>query len=140
MLHFEPLPLDSIKVLHSMNKIFLLIAFILISTASFADKKPPIEKAKDKTEKMQKDLQLSADQTKKIYEVNLKSYTLIADYDAKKPDKKLKKKQKAIVQDLRDDQYKKILTSVQYKKYKAIRKQEKEEEKKLEATQSAGMK
>jgi hypothetical protein len=43
---------------------------------------------------------------------------------------KLKKKQKEIVQNLRDGQYKKTLTTAQYKKYKDIKKKEKEEEKK----------
>jgi len=101
-----------------------------------AVKKTPIEKAKEKTEEMQKDLQLTPDQNKKIYDINLKAYTSIAEYDTKKPSKKLKKKQKDIVQNLRDDQYKKILTSAQYQKYKELKKKEKElekaEEKKLE--------
>ena len=115
-----------------MNKLFLVLAFIFFSTAAFADKKTAAEKAKDKTEEMQKNLQLTPEQNKKIYEVNFKAYTSISDYDAKDPGKKLKKKQKKIVQDLRDDQYKKILTSTQYKKYKDLKKKEKEEEKKLD--------
>ncbi len=113
-----------------MNKLFLLLVFLVINTAAFADKKTPVEKAKAKTEEMQKDLQLNADQNKKIYDINLKAYSSIADYETKKPSKKLKKKQKDIVQDMRDDQYKKILTPAQYKKYKDLKKAEKEEEKK----------
>jgi hypothetical protein len=112
-----------------MNKLFLVLSILFISTSAFADKKTPVEKAKDKTEEMQKDLQMNADQHKKIYDVNLKAYTSISEYEAKKPSKKLKKKQKDIVQDMRDDQYKKILTSAQYKKYKDLKKKEKQEEK-----------
>ena len=72
-------------------------------------------------------------ENKKIYDVNLKAYTSIAEYEAKKPNKKLKKKQKNIVQDLRDKEYKKILTSAQMKKLQEIKKKEKEEEKRMEA-------
>jgi len=119
-----------------MNKLFLVVLFTFSSLFAMAVKKTPIEKAKEKTEEMQKDLQLTPDQNKKIYDINLKAYTSIAEYDAKKPSKKLKKKQKDIVQNLRDDQYKKILTSAQYQKYKELKKKEKElekaEEKKLE--------
>ncbi len=115
-------------------KLFLLV-LVLFSLAinSFGQKKTPTEKAKKKTEEMQKDLQLSAEQNKKIYDVNLKAYTSIAEYEAKKPNKKLKKKQKNIVQDLRDKEYKKILTSAQMKKLQEIKKKEKEEEKRMEA-------
>ena len=119
-----------------MNKLFLVVLFTFSSLFAMAVKKTPSEKAKEKTEEMQKDLQLTSDQNKKIYDINLKAYTSIAEYDAKKPSKKLKKKQKDIVQNLRDDQYKKILTSAQYQKYKELKKKEKElekaEEKKLE--------
>ena len=119
-----------------MNKLFLVVLFTFSSLFAMAVKKTPSEKAKEKTEEMQKDLQLTPDQNKKIYDINLKAYTSIAEYDAKKPSKKLKKKQKDIVQNLRDDQYKKILTSAQYQKYKELKKKEKElekaEEKKLE--------
>ncbi|HOZ52226.1 MAG TPA: hypothetical protein PLU17_10235 [Chitinophagaceae bacterium] len=119
-----------------MNKLFLVVLFTFSSLFAMAVKKTPIEKAKEKTEEMQKDLQLTPDQNKKIYDINLKAYTSIAEYDTKKPSKKLKKKQKDIVQNLRDDQYKKILTSAQYQKYKELKKKEKElekaEEKKLE--------
>jgi len=115
-----------------MNKLFLILAFVFISSVAFAQKKTPTEKASAKTEEMKKALQLSPDQQKKIYEINMKAYTSIADYETKKPSKKLKKKQKDIVQNMRDDQYKKILTPAQYKKYKDLKKQEKEEAKKLE--------
>lgn len=112
---------------------FIFLSLILFgSLTGFAGKKTPAEKAKAKTEEMQKALQLTPEQNKKIYEINLKAYTTISDYEAKKPSKKLKKKQKDIVQKLRDDQYKKVLTSAQLKKYKDLKKQEKEAEKKLE--------
>jgi hypothetical protein len=113
-----------------MNKFLLVCLLILIGLPSIAQKKSINEKAAAKTEEMQKVLQLSKEQQTKLYEVHVKAYTSIAEYDAKKPSKKLKKKQKDIVQKLRDDQYKKILTAAQYKKYKDYKKLEKEEEKK----------
>ena len=115
-----------------MLKQIFVVALVLISTLAYAEKKSPTEKAKEKAEEMKKDLGLNADQYTKIYDINVKAYTSIAEYEAKKPSKKLKKKQKDIVQNMRNDQYKKILTAVQLKKYKDLKKQEKDEEKKLE--------
>ena len=112
-----------------MNKFLLVCLLISIGLPSIAQKKSINEKATAKTEEMQKVLQLSKEQQTKLYEIHVKAYTSIAEYDAKKPSKKLKKKQKDIVQKLRDDQYKKILTTAQYKKYKDYKKLEKEEEK-----------
>lgn len=111
-----------------MKKIFLL-ALLFISVTSFAQKKTPADKAKEKTAELQKDLNLTPEQNKKVYEINLKAYTSIAEYDAKAPSKKLKKKQKDIVQDLRKAEYKKILTAAQFKKMEDLKKQEKEKEK-----------
>lgn len=111
-----------------MKKILFLL-FSMISICCYADKKTPAEKAKEKTEEMQKNLALTPEQNKRIYEINLKAYTSIQDYEAKKPSKKLKKKQKDIVSDLKKAEYKKILSPAQYKKYEEIKKKEKEEEK-----------
>ena len=66
-----------------MNKLFLVVLFTFSSLFAMAVKKTPSEKAKEKTEEMQKDLQLTSDQNKKIYDINLKAYTSIAEYDAK---------------------------------------------------------
>lgn len=115
-----------------MTRTLFLAFLLLIQFSAFAGKKTPAEKAKEKTEEMQKALQLTPEQNKKIYDINFRAYSTIADYEAKKPSKKLKKKQKDIVQKLRDDQYKSILTPAQLKKYKDLKKQEKEAEKKLE--------
>lgn len=123
-----------------MKRILLFLTMIVLTTSVYADKKTPTEKAQSKTDEMQKDLQLNADQVKKIYEINLKAYTAIADYETKSKDKKLRKKQKNIVQDLREGQYKKILSSAQYKKYKELKKKEKEEEKKLDELKDASKK
>jgi DNA gyrase/topoisomerase IV subunit A len=120
-----------------MNKLLILICLVVLNISASAEKKTPTEKAKGKTDEMQQNLQLSPEQTKKIYGINLKAYTSIAEYDAKNPSKKLKKKQKEIVQNLRDGQYKKTLTTAQYKKYKDIKKKEKEEEKKLKEQKPA---
>lgn len=108
------------------------LLFLLLALASFqcmADKKTPAEKAKEKTEELQKALGLSPEQSKKVYEVNLKANESIDAYEAKKPSKKLKKKQKDIVSDLKKAEYKKIFTPAQYKKYEEWKKAEKEREK-----------
>ncbi len=115
-----------------MKKWMALLLILGCSLNLMAEKKTPAEKAKAKTEEMQKDLQLNPDQNKKIYDINLKAYTAIAEYEAKDPGKKLKKKQKNIVQDLREDQFKKILSPAQYKKYKELKQKEKEAEKQKE--------
>lgn len=111
-----------------MKKIFLfLLAFA--SLQCMADKKTPAEKAKEKTEELQKALGLSPEQSKKVYEINLKANESIDAYEAKKPSKKLRKKQKDIVSDLKKAEYKKIFTAAQYKKYEDLKKAEKEKEK-----------
>jgi LAS superfamily LD-carboxypeptidase LdcB len=114
-----------------MQRIIIAFFFLLICAGANAEKKTPVEKAQAKTDEMQKGLTLTADQHKKIYDINLKAYTAIAEYDAKDPSKKLKKKQKDMVQKMRDDQYKKVLSADQFKKYKELKKQEKAEEEKL---------
>lgn len=86
-------------------------------------------KSKEKTEELQKALGLLAEQSKKVYEVNLKGNESIEAYEAKKPSKKLKKKQKDIVSDLKKAEYKKIFTPAQYKKYEEWKKAEKEKRK-----------
>ena len=111
-----------------MKKI-LLILLAFMSLPCLADKKTPIEKAKEKTEELQKNLTLTPEQNKKVYEINLKAYESIDAYEAKKPSKKLKKKQKDIVGDLKKAEYKKIFTAAQFKKYKELKKAEKEKEK-----------
>ena len=123
-----------------MRKLILLLALLSFSAGAYAGKKTPADKAKEKTDQMQKDLQLTADQYKKIYDLNLKMYTSVEEYDAKKPSKKFKKKQKQIVQDLRDDQFKKIMNTAQYKKYHELKKQAKDEEKQLMKSESTKLK
>jgi len=114
-----------------MQRILFTTALLFFCLGANAEKKTPVEKAQAKTEEMQKGLTLTVDQHKKIYDINLKAYTAIAEYDAKDPGKKLKKKQKDMVQEMRDDQYKKVLSADQFKKYKELKKQEKIEEEKL---------
>ena len=77
-----------------MKKILFIVFAISIQLSAFADKKTPAQKAKEKTDEMVKELTLTADQQKKIYDINLKAYTAIDAYEDKKPSKKLKKKQK----------------------------------------------
>ncbi len=110
-------------------KKLLLILLVFVSWQGIAQKKTPTEKAKEKSEELQKALGLTAEQTKKVYEFNLKANVSMDEYEAKKPSKKLKKKQKDIWSDLRKAEYKKIFTAAQYKKYEAIKKAEKDKEK-----------
>jgi cupin superfamily acireductone dioxygenase involved in methionine salvage len=94
-----------------------------------ADKKTPAEKAKEKMEELQKSLGLNPEQSKKVYDFNLKANISMDEYEAKKPSKKLKKKQKDIWSDLRKAEYKKIFTAAQFKKYEELKKLEKDKEK-----------
>lgn len=111
-----------------MKKI-LLILLAFSTLQCMAQKKTPTEKAKEKTEELQKNLALTPEQNKRVYDFNLKAYISIEEYEAKKPSKKLKKKQKDIWSDLRKAEYKKIFTSAQLKKYTELKKIEKEKEK-----------
>jgi len=127
------------------NYLFTLFIVGLAFTLSAQDKakKSPEEKANEKTTEMVTALKLTKEQEKMLYSTNLKAYQSIATYDAKKPSKKLKKKQKDIVHKLRNGEFKKILTPAQYKEYlrldneedkkkDAEKKAEKQEKKKLE--------
>lgn len=128
---------------------FLTIICILWAHFSFAQentKKTPEEKAAKKTAAMVSSLHLNQLQEKLLYELHVKSYTSIQQYDTKEHSKKEKKKQKDIVQNLRDKEYRKILTPAQYKQYtvnekaadklkdaeKAAHKKEKKEKKEKE--------
>ena len=127
-----------------MNKFFISFCTICLLTISlFAQDKPkksPEEKARTKTEEMVSSLKLSKEQETMIYSTNLKVYQSIVTYAAKNPDKKSKKKQKKIVQNLRDTEYKKILNATQYKLYLENKKKEKAEEKMKEAKLKAELK
>lgn len=116
-----------------MNKFFISLCTICLLTFSlFAQdkiKKSPEEKASAKTAEMVTALKLNKEQETMIYSTNLKVYQSIATYAAKNPDKKSKKKQKKIVQNLRDTEFKKILNAAQYKLYVENKKKEKAEEK-----------
>jgi hypothetical protein len=112
-----------------MKRILLLSCILFLAFTSWADKKTPAQKAKEKTDEMTKDLQLNADQQKKIYEINFNMYKSVDDYEAKDPSKKLKKKQKDIATDIRKTQFKKVLTPIQFKKMLDLKKLEKEKEK-----------
>lgn len=108
-----------------MKKLFFLF-MMLISLQVLADKKTPAEKAKEKTDEMQHDLTLTPEQSKKVYDINLKTYASIADYEAKETSVKLRKKQKDIATDIRKAEFKKVLTAPQFKKYDELKKKEKE--------------
>ena len=132
-------------------QILLLSCVLLLSAVdTSAQKKPektPEQKAKSKTTEMVQLLKLNPEQEQKIYEINLKAYQSIEKYEAKKPGKSLKKKQKDIVQSMREKEFQKILTPAQYQSYqkaekeedirkekeKAEKKKKKEEEKKMKA-------
>lgn len=111
-----------------------MLASTLFSQAQDKAKKTPEEKATKKTTEMVTALKLTKEQEKMLYSTNLKAYQSIATYDAKKPSKKLKKKQKDIVQKLRNDEFKKILTPAQYKEYQRL---DDEDDKKKDAEKKA---
>lgn len=127
-----------------MNKFFISLCTICLLTLSLLAqdklKKSPEEKARAKTAEMVTTLKLTKEQESMIYSTNLKVYQSIATFATKNPDKKSKKKQKKIVQNLRDTEYKKILNSTQYKLYLENKKKEKAEEKMKEAKLKAELK
>jgi hypothetical protein len=106
-----------------MKKLLFLFLFMNISSLLIAqekNKKTPEEKAKKKTTEMVTSLKLTNEQDALIYSTNLKIYQSIDKYDTKEHSKKEKKKQKDIAQSLRDKEFKRILTPVQYKQYVAL--------------------
>jgi periplasmic protein CpxP/Spy len=125
-----------------MKKIFFLVLFLSAAIIATAEKKTAETKAKEKTAEMTKNLSLTAEQSSQIYTVHLNAIRSIDEYEAKKTGKSLRKKQKDVVKKLREAQFKKILTSAQYKKYQAMKEQqkkaEKEEKKRLEQIKDLG--
>lgn len=116
-----------------MRNIFIIVVLVLSTTFSYAQekaKKTPEDKAKKKTTEMVSSLKLTKEQENMLYSTNLKAYQSIEKYDTKEHSKKDKKKQKDMVQKLRDAEYKKIMSPAQYKEYLRL---EKEEDKKKDA-------
>lgn len=110
-----------------MKQLFFILCIFSATFVSFAQekaKKTPESKAAKKATEMTTTLKLNKEQEKMLYSTNLKAYQSIEDYDAKKPSKKLKRKQKDIVQKLREAEYKKILTPAQYKEYQLLEKED----------------
>ena len=107
---------------------WLSIFSVQWSFAQEKSKKTPEDKARKKTGEMVTQLKLSKEQENMLYSVNLKSYQSIAAYEAKKPSKKLRKKQKDIVQGMRDTEFKKILSPAQYALYQKMEAEEKKRE------------
>jgi len=103
----------------------ILFLFFLLNICSLLNaqdkvKKTPEEKAKKKTIEMVSSLKLTKEQDALIYSTNLKVYQSIQKYDTKEHSKKDKKKQKNIAQNLRDKEFKRILTPAQFKLYIAL--------------------
>lgn len=116
-----------------MRKLFLIATLVLTTLVTLSQekvKKTPEEKAKKRTTEMVTSLKLTNEQENMLYSTNLKAYQSIEKYDTKDHSKKDKKKQKDMVQKLRDNEYKKILTPAQYKEYTRL---DKEEDKKKDA-------
>lgn len=97
-------------------------------------KKTPEDKARRKTSEMVTAMKLSKEQENMLYAINLKAYQSIASYEAKNTGKKLRKKQKDIVQGLREKEFQKILTPAQYAEYRRL---EGEEDKREVAEKTA---
>ncbi|MBL7764984.1 MAG: hypothetical protein JNJ58_02745 [Chitinophagaceae bacterium] len=116
-------------------RILILIGLLLLSFNSPAQQKTektPEMKARTKTTEMVQSLKLSKEQETMLYSVNLKAYQSIATYEAKKPGKKMLKRQKGIVKNMREKEYAKVLSPAQYKQYQENQKKEKELKKKQE--------
>lgn len=111
-----------------MIKRVLIVILMAISTITYADKKTPADKAKEKADEMQKALNLTPEQYKSIADLYKRSYQAIDDFEAKNPTKKNKKNYKKAVGEKRNAELKKILNKEQFKKYEEIKKAEKAKE------------
>lgn len=114
----------------------LIIAFfLLLGTLAHAqdnddnDKRTPEERAKHRTEEMTKDLGLSADQSAKVADINLRFAKASA--EAKQlTDEKARKERKRALKATRDNEYKGVLTAEQFTKLMQQRDQKKDDGKK----------
>ena len=122
-------------MLRFMIALMLLTASLAMQAQDKA-KKTPEEKARKKTTEMVSSLKLNKEQENMLYSVNLKAYQSIATYEAKTKSKKMRKKQKDIVQGLREKEFQKILTPPQFTEYRRLE----AEENKREAAEKAAKK
>lgn len=112
----------------NMIKRILIMILMAISAVTYADKKTPADKAKEKADEMQKTLNLTPEQYKNVADLYKRSYQAIDDFEAKDPTKKNKKNYKKAVSEKRNAELKKILNKDQFKKYEEIKKAEKAKE------------
>lgn len=118
--------------IYRMIRILLLMTLCLGSSfflsAQDKTRKTPEEKARRKTTEMVTTLKLNKEQENMLYATNLKAYQSIATYEAKNTSKKLRKKQKDIVQGLREKEFQKILTQAQFTEYRRLEAEENKRE------------
>lgn len=118
-----------------MKKVIVMLYMTLaVLIVNAGDNKTAQQKAQEKTTEMVTALKLNKQQETALYNLHLKYYQSIETYDTKDHSKKDKKKRKDQLQEMRNAEYKKILTPDQMKQYAAFDKAndaKKEAEKKV---------
>ncbi|MBL8000366.1 MAG: hypothetical protein JNL05_00270 [Flavobacteriales bacterium] len=121
--------------MNSVIKQIVLAAGILIAPLAVAQGKPgkeqktPEERAKRHTERMTQELGLTAEQSAKVGDINLRYVDVLADLKASGQDKEVMKEQGKALRDKRDEELKLVLTAEQYSKMMTLREQKRKEAK-----------
>ena len=115
-----------------MKKLMMTVALVAITLGAQAqekEKRTPEERAKAQTERMTKELGLSADQAAKLEPINLKyaqeGAALRAEYEAQREAMRKEGKGRKLVE-AHDAEVKPILTPEQYEKWQALKAEKKE--------------
>lgn len=129
--------------MNSVIKQIVLAAGILIAPLAVAQGKPgkeqktPEERAKRHTERMTQELGLTAEQSAKVGDINLRYVDVLADLKASGQDKEVMKEQGKALRDKRDEELKLVLTAEQYAKMMTLREQKRKEAKAKRAASSS---
>ncbi len=129
--------------MNSVIKHIVLAAGILIAPLAMAqdkqgkEQKTPEERAKRHTERMTQELGLTAEQSAKVGDINLRYVDVLADLKASGQDKEVMKEQGKALRDKRDEELKLVLTAEQYTRMMALREQKRKEAKAKRAAKSS---
>lgn len=111
-----------------MKKIALLFLFVLAVTAGYSQKGTIEQKAKERTDKLSKELTLTKDQYNKAYTIHvetMKERKALEEKYGNNKDQQAKKDATKVLKVNYDKKMKAILTDAQYTKFKASMKKSK---------------
>lgn len=101
----------------------LTAPFLMAQGKPGKEQKTPEERAKHHTERMTQELGLSAEQSAKVGDINLRYADVLADMKASGQDQTAMKEQAKAMRDRRDEELKQVLTPEQYGKMMELRAQ-----------------